>query len=174
MTGANNPNRIEKKILYSILQKQPKRADVYWFLHVDVDDDPYSLEYRVQPLVPGKIIRVDFKLGFRIEPRINLLFRTVVEEMGKQNEVDIVSRYASLREAGVPGDFRFVVLKRHLSSENDLPAIEQIVMNGYTLLKKISLSEEQSFGLDTSSVTVEDVPLLIRPARRFEMTRAAT
>lgn len=171
MTGATWATHIEKKIIYSIFQKQPKRADVYWFLHVDVVDEPYTMDYKVNVLIPDVAFRIDFRLGFRVEPRINLLFRHVIEELSKNGEVDIVSRYDSLRREEIPGDFRFIVLEKSLSYENALPPAERLIMNGYFALKYFSLSEEASFGLDTSSVTTETVPLIIAPMRRFELHR---
>jgi KUP system potassium uptake protein len=171
MTGANSPEQIEKKIAYSIFRKNPKRADVYWFLHVDVLDDPYTIEYKVSTWIPRRAFRVDFRLGFRVEPRINLLFRKVIEDMSEAGEVDILSRYPSLKSAKLPGDFRFVVLSKTLSYENVLPAYEKVILRGYFLLKRLSLTEETGFGLDTSSVLRETVPLVINPAGSFNITR---
>ena len=96
LTSANNPKEIEHKIIYSILNKKPKRADIYWFVHVDTMDDPYTCEYKVEHIIPNDIIRVDFRLGFRMEPRINLMFRKVVEDLVANKEVNITSRYESL------------------------------------------------------------------------------
>lgn len=171
LTGAYNPREIESKIIYSIFQKQPKRADIYWFLHIDVMDDPYTMEYKVNMLLPHDVIRVDFRLGFRIEHRINLFFRKVVEDLVKNKEVDFTSRYTSLNKRNVIGDFRFVVLEKHLSHENALPPDEKLVMNTYFILKDISLSEQSAFGLDTSSVTIEKVPLVIAPIEDFQLKR---
>lgn len=171
LTGAGSLKEIESKIIYSIFQKQPKRADIYWLLHIDVLDDPYTMEYKVNILMPHDVIRVDFRLGFRIEHRINLFFRKVVEDLVKNKEVDFTSRYNSLNKRNVIGDFRFVVLEKHLSHENDLPPYERLIMNGYFILKDISLSEQSAFGLDTSSVTVEKVPLVISPIEDFHLTR---
>jgi KUP system potassium uptake protein len=171
MTGGYTRYLIEDKILYSIFQKQPKRADIYWFVHIDVTDAPYTLEYKVDILVPNDVVRVEFKLGFRIEHRINLFFRKVVEDMVRNKEIDFTSRYSSLSKRNVIGDFRFVVLEKHLSTENDLPFIDQFVMNGYFALKVISLSEQSAFGLDTSSVTIEKVPMVIAPVQNFELKR---
>lgn len=171
LTGAYNPREIESKIIYSIFQKQPKRADIYWLLHIDVMDDPYTMEYKVNMLLPHDVIRVDFRLGFRIEHKINLFFRKVVEDLVKNKEVDFTSRYTSLNKRNVIGDFRFVVLEKHLSHENALPHAEKLVMNAYFILKDISLSEQSAFGLDTSSVTIEKVPLVIAPIEDFQLKR---
>lgn len=171
MTGAHSVQQIERKVLYSIFQKQPKRADVYWFIHVEVRDEPYGMDYKVTVLVPERVFRIDFMLGFRIEPRINLLFRSVIEDLSENGEIDILSPYRSLREAGIYADFKFIVLKNCLSYENDLPRFDRFVMHGYELLKHLSLTVEKSFGLDTSSVTVESVPLVIRPMTGLVLRR---
>jgi KUP system potassium uptake protein len=171
LTSADNPDEIEAKIMYSVLQKQPKRADVYWFVHVDVLDEPYTMEYKVRELLKGKIIRIDFRLGFRVEPRINLMFRKVVEDLVKNFEVDITSRYESLGRQNVIGDFRFVVLEKFLSYENELPFYEKIMLDIYFFLKKITLSEERAFGLDTSSISVEKVPLIVNPVSEVPLKR---
>lgn len=171
LTSANNIKEIESKVIYSIFQKQPKRADIYWFLHIDVLDEPYTMEYKVKFLEPNDVIRVDFRLGFRVEHRINLFFRKVVEDLVANKEVDFTSRYTSLSKRNVIGDFRFVVLEKHLSHDNDLSADERLIMNSYFLLKEISLSEISAFGLDTSSVSVEKVPLVISPMEHFDLRR---
>jgi KUP system potassium uptake protein len=161
LTSANFNSEIESKIIYSILQKQPKRADVYWLVHVDVMDEPYTRDYEVDFLVPNKLIRIDFKLGFRVEQQINLLFRKVVEDLVKKGEVDITSRYKSLNQRKIIGDFRFVVIEKVLSRSHNLSFYERIIMAVHTQLKKVSISEERGFGLDLSFVTVEKVPLML-------------
>jgi KUP system potassium uptake protein len=171
MTSANNPNEIEHKIIYSILNKKPKRADIYWFVHVDVVDDPYTCEYSVEHIIPNDIIRVEFKVGFRVEQRINLMFRKVVEELVKNKEVNITSRYESLEKNNIVGDFQFIVLEKYLSQDNELPIIERIIMKIYFWLKEISLGEERGFGLDPSNVTVEKFPLIVAPVSKLNLKR---
>jgi KUP system potassium uptake protein len=171
LTSANFSSEIESKIIYSILQKQPKRADVYWLVHVDVTDEPHTLEYKVSFLVPGKLIRIDFRLGFRIEQRINILFRLVVEELVKKGEVDITSRYDSLNKRQIVGDFRFVVLEKVMSKANKLTLKERLIMDYYFVLKRMSLSEERGFGLDLSFVTVEKVPLVVSYNENIQLKR---
>jgi KUP system potassium uptake protein len=171
LTSAGRKDEIESKIIYSILQKQPKRADIYWFVHVDLMDEPYTMEYKVTEIIKDDVIRIDFRLGFRVAPRINLMFRKVVQDMVKNKEVDITSRYESLNKNNVIGDFRFVVMEKFLSSENELPFYEKVVLKIYFFLKSISLSEEKAFGLDTSSVNIEKVPLIISPPREIHLKR---
>ena len=171
LTSANFDSEIESKIIYSILQKQPKRADVYWLVHVDVVDEPYKREYEVDFLVPNKLIRIDFKLGFRVEQQINLLFRKVVEELVKNGEVDITSKYTSLNKHKIVGDFRFVVIEKVISRSHNLSLYESFLMSYYSILKKLSLSEERGFGLDLSFVTVEKVPLMLAAPETVELDR---
>ena len=171
LTSANNPKEIEHKILYSILYRKPKRADIYWFVHVDVVDDPYTTEYVVQTIIPNEIIRVEFRLGFRVDHRIQYMFRKVVEEMVANKEVNVVSRYESLSKNNVVGDFRFIVMEKFLSRDNSLPMWERMMMRGYFLLKKVSLSEERGFGLDSSDVTLEKYPIIVSAIPDFNLTR---
>jgi len=171
LTSANFDSEIESKIVYSILQKQPKRADVYWLVHVDVVDEPYKKEYEVNFLVPNKLIRVDFKLGFRVEQQINLLFRKVVEDLVKNGEVNITSTYKSLNKHKIVGDFRFVVIEKVISRSHNLSFYERFIMTFYAQLKRVSLSEERGFGLDLSFVTVEKVPLMLADPESVEIHR---
>ncbi|MBA2611356.1 MAG: KUP/HAK/KT family potassium transporter [Bacteroidetes bacterium] len=171
MTSANNPKEIEAKIIYSILQKRPKKADVYWFVHVDVMNEPYRMEYKVTHIVDNDIIRIDFRLGFRVAPKINLMFRKVVQDMVQKGEVDITSRYESLNKNNVIGDFKFVVLEKFLSYENDLPTFEKMIMNAYFFLKRFSLSEAKAFGLDSSSVKIEKFPMVIKQQKEIALNR---
>lgn len=171
LTSANNLDEIEEKVFYSIFYKKPKRADIYWFVHVDVLDEPYTLEYKVTELLHDKLIRIDMRIGFRIDPRVNLMFRQIVTELVKNKEVDIISRYPSLMKRNLVGDFRFVVMEKFLSYDNELPWLQKIIMDFYFLIKKISLPEERAFGLDTSSVTVEKIPLVVKPIEGLKLTR---
>lgn len=171
LTSADNPKEIEHKIIYSILNKKPKRADIYWFVHVDTVDTPYTSEYTVEHVIPNDIIRIEFRLGFRVQPRINLLFRKVVEDLVRNREVNIVSRYESLEKSNVTGDFQFVVLEKYLSQDNDLPIWERLMMKLHFWLKEISLSEERGFGLDPSNVVVEKFPLIVAPVTNVQLKR---
>jgi KUP system potassium uptake protein len=171
LTSADNPKEIEHKIIYSILNKKPKRADIYWLVHVDTLDDPYTSEYMVEHIIPNDIIRVEFRLGFRVQPRINMLFRKVVEDLVKNREVNVTSRYESLERNNTVGDFQFIVMEKYLSQDNDLPIWERMMMKMHFWLKEISLSEERGFGLDTSNVTVEKFPLIVAPVTNIRLKR---
>jgi KUP system potassium uptake protein len=171
LTSADNPREIEHKIIYSILNRKPKRADIYWFIHVDTVDEPYTTEFSVTHIIPNDIIRVEFRLGFRVQPRVNLNFRKVVQELVKNREVNISSRYESLEKNQVVGDFLFIVLEKYLSQENELPFWENIIMKFYFWMKEISLSEERGFGLDPSNVVVEKFPLVVSDIINIRLKR---
>lgn len=171
LTGSTNPNEIEHKVIYSILNRKPKRADIYWFVHVDTLDDPYTCEYEVNTIIPNEVVRVEFRLGFRIQPRINLMFRKVVEDMVANKELNIVSKYESLQRNTVVGDFQFIVMEKFLSNDNELPLTERLLMRLYFLIKKAGLSEERGFGLDQSNVAVEKFPLIVAPISTLKLKR---
>lgn len=171
LTSANNLYEVESKITYSIINKKAKRADVYWLVHVDVMDNPHTREYKVTQLIPGKLIRIDFHLGFREEQKISLLFRKVVEDMVKNGEINITSNYETLKKHNIPGDFNFVVLEKVISKTHFLKWNEKIITEIYKILKKLSLSEEKGFGLDSSFVTLERVPLTIPNTEEVKLTR---
>ena len=134
-------------------------------------DEPFTHDYKVEFLIPGKLIRIDFRLGFRVEQRVNLLYRKVIEELVKNGEVDITSQYKSLNKHKIAGDFRFVILEKHLSKFSKLSFYERTIMHYYFVLKKLSLSEERSFGLDSSYVDVEKVPLIFVTPDDIELNR---
>jgi KUP system potassium uptake protein len=169
MSNASRESEIESKIIYSIFQKRPKRADVYWFVHVDTTDEPNTLEYKVKQCAQDDVYKVTFRLGFRVPHKINLYFMHVLEEMVKNAQVDIRSRYESLNKHNVIGDFRFVVLKKFLSYNNDLPFWENLVMKTYFFIKQFTMGEEQWFGLDSSAVKIEHVPLIIKPVENIPL-----
>ncbi|MEI6455285.1 MAG: KUP/HAK/KT family potassium transporter [bacterium] len=161
LTKANKVTDVESKIIYSILNKQPKRADTYWLLHVDILDEPHVLEYKVTKLIPGILNKIDFKIGFKVQPRVNLFFRQVLEEMNRNGEVDLESHYDSLRKYHIFSDFKFVVIDRIQNYDFDFPPREQFIMDMYAIFKRFGITEVRALGLDTSNVTVETVPLYI-------------
>lgn len=171
MSNANRVNEIEDKVMYSIFEKRPKRADLYWFIHVDITDEPYTQKYKVDIIVPDDVIKVNFKLGFRVDQKINLFFRKVVEDLVASGEVDITSRYESLSKKNVTGDFRFVVLEKYLSYDNSLPFLQKVIMETYFFIKQFTTPEHKWFGLDASNIKVEKVPLVIRANKEIKLER---
>ena len=158
LTNAQNKNEIESKVIYSILYKRPKRANTYWMLHVNVMDEPYGMEYDIKKF-SEKIIRVDFYLGFRVAPKISSLFKKVVEDLSKTGEFNKLSTYHSLRKNQITADYKYVIIEKVVSYENDLPWYESFLLSCYSFIRKRSISEEKAFGLDNSSVKIEYYPL---------------
>jgi len=161
LTKADKVTEIESKIIYSLINKQPKRADMYWLLHVDILDDPHVLEYKVTHIIKDILIKIDLRLGFKVQPRTNLFFRQIVEEMSRDQEIDLTSRYQSLRKHHIMSDFRFVVIDRVQTYDFDFPPKEQFIMDLYDIFKRFGITEVKALGLDTSNVIIEKVPLYI-------------
>jgi KUP system potassium uptake protein len=172
LTKANRPGQIEEKILYSIFSHNPKRADVYWFVHIERTDEPYTMEYGVEELMNDKVIRVEFRLGFRVQQRIGVLFRKVVTEMICNKELDVVSRFPSLKKHNIAEDFRFVILEKFLSYDNEFSVRDGFILNAYFNLKKLAVAEEKAFGLDASESVVEKLPLVVAPVTKINLQRA--
>lgn len=165
LTSAERVDEVESKVFYSILEQKPKRAERYWFVHVSTTDEPYSMEYKVTKHDENDLIRIDFKLGFRVQPKLDTMFQYVVSEMVAAGEIEIHSRYAcEYHNSDRMGDFRFVIIRKFLSNDNELPWFHKIVMNFYFFIKGRSLSEKNEFGLDPSSFVEEQFPYVLSKA----------
>jgi len=173
---ANKIDHIEAKIIYSIFLKQPKRADTYWFLHVDIVNDPDTFEYQVHHIIPGILIKVDFRLGFKIEPRINLYFKEVLEDLVSDKEINLLSHYDSLKKHNIAADFLFVNLDRIMTPDYKLPAWHNFTMTLHEFTRWIGINDVRALGMDTSNVIEEKVPIIIeRPIiRRIERVQRST
>ena len=171
LTIAGKPSVVEQRIIESIFCQQPKRAEIYWLVHVDVDDAPYTMSYSANVIAPQDLIYVRFKLGFRVVPRINLFFKKIVNDMIASEEVVFKNKYCMIDEHGACGDFRFVIMKSFLSFENQLPFWKTLMMRLYFILDKISLPDPEAFGLDYNNVVVERVPLVVQEHEEIQLKR---
>ncbi|MNJ82679.1 potassium transport protein Kup [compost metagenome] len=172
LTSAERVDEVESKVFYSILEQQPKRAERYWFVHVETTDEPYTKEYRVTKHDENDLIRIDFRLGFRIQPKLDTMFKQVVEELVQNNEIEIRSRYAcEYHHSDHIGDFKFIVIRKFLSNDNELPWFHKVIMNSYFFIKGRSLSEKNEFGLDPSSFVEETFPYVLSKAAPINMKR---
>ncbi len=171
ITHANRVEQIESKIMYSIFNKHPKRASTYWFLHIDNLDNPDTFEYFVHHLIPGVLIKVDFRLGFKIERKINLYFREVIEDLVKSGEISMVSQYESLKKHSIPADFLFVNLDRIMTHDYKLPPVKSFIMGLHNAIRRFSLNDVKSLGLDTSNVIEEKVPIVIEQSVKKRISR---
>lgn len=171
LTKANRRHDIEEKIIKSIFSKKPKRADIYWFLHINRTDDPYTLQYEVEELLDDKVIRIDLNIGFRVQPRAELYFKKIVQDLVAQRELQLHIRPDGSTRYNPEPDFKFVVIEKFLSVENEFALREGILLNSYFFLKRLGQSDEKAFGLDKSDVVVEDVPLVYQPVGKVELLR---
>lgn len=163
---AEKEGTVDDKLLYSIINKQPKRADHYWLVNMVFVDTPDTLEYSCETLIPNTLYSITMYIGFRIEPRVSLYLRQVVEDLVDSKKVDLTSTYASLRKNGIPGDFRFVIIHRVYYPESFGNRQQNLLMSIYAIISKIGVGEPKALGLDTSMVVVERVPLIINQRNR--------
>lgn len=171
LTKANHREQVEEKIIKSIFSKKPKRADVYWFLHIHRTDEPYTLKYDVAELVDDKIIKVTIHVGFRIQPRSELFFKRIVQELVANKELNLHIRPDGSTKYNTEPDFKFVVIEKFLSVENEFTLKEGVLLNTYFFLKHLGQSDEKAFGLDKSDVVIEQVPLVYHQVQHIELSR---
>ncbi|HNF71767.1 MAG TPA: KUP/HAK/KT family potassium transporter [Chitinophagaceae bacterium] len=171
LTKANHRHEIEEKIINSILAKKPKRADVYWFLHINRTEHPYTLTYDVSELLEGKVIKVNIHIGFRIQPRTELYFKKIVQDLISNRELNLHILPDGSSKYNSEPDFKFIVMEKFLSVENEFALKEGILLNSYFMLKRFGQRDENAFGLDKSDVVVEQVPLVYQQANAVQLTR---
>lgn len=171
LTKADKRHEIEEKVIKSIFSKKPKRADVYWFLHINRTNQPYTLSYDVSELLDDKIIKININIGFRIQPRTELYFKKIVQDLVKNKELNLHIRPDGSSKYNNEPDFKFVVIEKFLSVENEFALREGLLLNAYFKLKQMGLSDEKAFGLDKSDVVIEQIPLVYQPTEQFELKR---
>ena len=171
MAVADSKRYIDSNIIYSIFKKRPKRADVYWFLHVDTVDSPYTSKYSVDTVVPRKCFFVRIKLGFKADHRVNLLFAKVLHDMAETGEIDLISHYESLQKHSMPADFKFIILHSLASVDSEISNFDNLVIQGYRFIKRHSLSTEEMYGLELANVEVETVPIMVGPVAKVRIKR---
>jgi len=171
LSKANSLSQIEEKIIKSIFSKKPKRADVYWFLHLNRTSEPYTMSYDVSELIDDKVIKVNINVGFRIQPKTELYFKKIVQELVANKELNLHIRPDGSTKYNPEPDFKFVVIEKFLSIENEFALREGLLLKSYFLLKDMSLSDEKAFGLDKSDVIVEQIPLLYYPITKIDLVR---
>jgi KUP system potassium uptake protein len=173
LTKANNKKTIESRVIDSILKKRPKRADVYWFVHINRTDEPYTMEYSVEELVADKVIRVDFNLGFRVQPRIHLFFRKVLEEKMEYFDIRGGARYGSGRGQSkeISSDIRYVIIEKILSVENEFSSRESFILRSYFAIKRMAQPDKKAFGLDMSDVEIENIPMVVAPVTNIKLKK---
>lgn len=173
LTESHNYKEVENKIVFSIFNKQPKRAKYYWFINVRVTDEPYTTEYSVKTIVPNEAFRIQFDLGFRVDQKINVFLHQVIQELASSGEVKFTPKDYMIRDNGkcIVGDFRFVLLEEILSNESELSKWDSFITSVKLLIKKLTVSPAKWFGIDTSNVEVEKVPIIIGNKENLNLTR---
>ena len=171
LTKANTREEIEEKIINSIFSKKPKRADVYWFLHINRTPHPYTLTYDVSELIDDKVIKVNINIGFRVQARTELYFKKIVQELVANKELNLHIRPDGSTKYNPEPDFKFVVIEKFLSVENEFALGEGLLLNAYFFLKRLGQSDENAFGLDKSDVEVEQIPLVYHRVEKVELSR---
>ena len=171
LTKADTRHEVEEKIIKSIFAKKPKRADVYWFVHINRTTNPYTLSYYVSELVDDKVIKIDINVGFRIQPRTELYFKKIVQDLVAKKELNLHIRPDGSTKYNNEPDFKFVVIEKFLSVENEFAFREGILLNSYFFLKRLGQSDEKAFGLDKSDVVIEQIPLVYQLNNKIELTR---
>ncbi len=159
LTSAYSVHRMEKQILKSIYQKQPKRADAYWLLHFNETEVPFQQEYEFYEIIEGKIFRLDFNLGYKVKPNVREMFSNAIEELSKKGIIDLKNRYDSLRKHDINADFLFIVMRNTFNLDSDSPISEIFLLNAYSLLQRIEEPPEQYLGIDRNSLLVEFIAL---------------
>jgi KUP system potassium uptake protein len=158
---ADRKDQVESKVIYSIFNRQPKRADRYWLIHIDRVNEPNQFDYHVTQIIPEILLRVDFHIGFKVEPRINLCFREVIEDLVRTGEIKLESGYESLRKYNVPGDFKFILIERIMPRDYKLTNWENFILVLNNIAGRLSISDTRSFQLDATNTTIEQVPIII-------------
>lgn len=171
MAVADSKRYIDSNIIYSIFKKRPKRADVYWFIHVDTVDSPFTSKYSVDTIIPKKCFFVRIKLGFKADHRVNLLFNKILHEMAENAEIDLVSHYDSLRKHSMPADFKYIILHSLPSVDSEISTFDNLINQGYSFIKRHSLPTEEQYGLELANVAVENVPIMVGPAAKIRVKR---
>ena len=171
LTKANHRHEIEEKIIKSIFAKKPKRADVYWFVHIDRTDQPYTLSYDVTELVDNKVIKINIQVGFRVQPKTELYYKKIVQDLVQQKELDLHVLPDGSSKYNAEPDFKFVIIEKFLSVENEFTLREGLLLNLYFWLKRMGQRDEKAFGIDKSDVVIEHIPLVYQPMATVDLKR---
>jgi KUP system potassium uptake protein len=171
LSKADRRHQVEEKIIKSIFSKKPKRADVYWFLHLNRTNEPYTLSYNVSELIDDKVIKININVGFRIQPKTELYFKKIVQELVANKELNLHIRPDGSSKYNDEPDFKFIVIEKYLSVENEFKIKDSLLLNSYKYLKNFGISDEKAFGLDKSDVIIEHVPLLYQPISKIDLIR---
>lgn len=168
---ADSRRYIDSNIIYSIFKKRPKRADCYWFVHVDTVDNPFTSKYKVDTIIPKRAFFVSIKLGFKTPHRVNTLFNKIIHDMADSGEIDLTSPYPALHKYSMMADFKFISLHSWASADSEISSFESFIITGYRIIKSFSLSTDEMYGLEAANIEVEKVPIQVGPTAKVRIKR---
>ena len=171
LSKANTRNQIEEKVIKSIFAKKPKRADVYWFVHINRTEEPFTLNYDVSELVDDKVMKVNINLGFRVQPKTEIYFKKIVQDLVANRELNLHIRPDGSTKYNNEPDFKFIVIEKFLSIENEFALKDGLLLQGYFQLKRLGQSDTKAFGLEKSDVIIEAVPMIVSPYSKLDLAR---
>ncbi|MCF6132295.1 KUP/HAK/KT family potassium transporter [Flavobacterium wongokense] len=171
LSKADKTYEIEEKIIKSIFSKQPKRADIYWFFHINRTNEPFTLNYEVIELLDDKVIKIVLNIGFRVQPKVELYFKKIVQDLVNKKELKLHIRPDGSTKYNTEPDFKFIIIEKFISVENDFGTKDALLLHSYYWLKGLSLSDEKAFGLDKSDVEIENVPIVYQPISKLQLER---
>lgn len=160
LSRAKREDEVEAKIIYSILRKQPKRADHYFILNIVNQEDPFTFKYNIDEIMPGTIYRINFLLGFKIDRRINDYFDDVLADMMEEGTIPTRSSHPSLRAHNIPPDLKYVIIDNTYINDTLLTVKEKIILNLYNFVKYIGSDDFKAWGVSSHNVVVESAPIL--------------
>lgn len=163
LTKSKTWNNVERKIVYSIFNNEPKKAENYWFINIEVTDDPYTKEYRFNSIEENRIFVIDFKLGFKISQSINILLAEVIQSFIESKEVHFKTKDYMLMSGDMKGigNFKFIIIEEVLTTDNKFATWDKFVLSAHLLIEKFTAAPESWYGIDTSLVEFEKVPMFI-------------
>jgi KUP system potassium uptake protein len=171
LSRANRKDSVEEKIMDSILNKKPKRAEVYWLYYINRTNQPYTLDYEITELIEGKFIKITMNIGFRIQPRIELYFKKIITDLIENKEFNLHQKQNSYSKYSTQSDFKFIITEKYLSVENEFKFREGFILKAYFFYKRIGQRDERAFGLDKSDVEMEYYPFVYQPVQNYHLKR---
>jgi len=159
LSRAKRNDEVESKIIYSIIKKQPKRADHYFILSIVNQEDPYTFKYTVDEILPGTVYKVNFLLGFKVDRRINDYFNMVLKDLMAEGTIPSRSSHPSLRAHNIPPDLKYVIIDNTYINDILLTVKQKITLNIYSFVKYIGSDDFKAWGVSSHNVEVESAPI---------------
>jgi KUP system potassium uptake protein len=173
-TRSGSATKLDATVYYSLFRKKPRKAGVYWFLHVDDTTEPWGVNYNVEPIIKGRCYFVLLQMGFKEEHRIEYMMKKIQHKMVEKGEITGVSVFPSVSDHDFETDFKFIILNSRVASDNQLSAWQMISVKIYRFIKSIGLSAAEDFGLDQTNVTEEFIPINVTRRIRTNLVEGSS